>query len=144
MQTLTFHRGTYQIDVAFVSSPLILPHIKAGKVKPLAVNAPARSPLLPEVPTLAEAGLPQFDRYTWFGMFAPAGTHNEDGRRKGRHGLNRSGSILLPLSGTGAGSSRYFECARHIHVARSTGAAVTSPITSSQALTISSELTVLS
>ena len=43
-------------------------------MKPLAVNAPKRSALMPEVPTLAEAGLPGFDRYTWFGMFAPAGT----------------------------------------------------------------------
>ena len=50
-------------------------------MRPLALNGPQRSPLLPEVPTLAEAGLPAFDRYTWFGMFAPAGTPAEIVRR---------------------------------------------------------------
>src|SRR5512134_761689 len=59
----------------------VMPHVKAGNVRPLAVNAPQRSPLLPEVPTLAQAGLPAFDRYTWFGMFAPAGTPPEVVRR---------------------------------------------------------------
>jgi tripartite-type tricarboxylate transporter receptor subunit TctC len=58
-----------------------MPNIKAGTVKPLAVNAAHRSALLPEIPTLAEAGLPAFDRYTWFGMFAPAGTPAEIVRR---------------------------------------------------------------
>ena len=62
------------VSMLFDSLASVMPHIKSGKVKPLAVNAPRRSPLLPEVPTLAEAGMPQFDRYTWFGMFAPAGT----------------------------------------------------------------------
>ena len=58
----------------FDSLASVLPHVKSGSVRPLAMNAPQRSPLLPEVPTLAEAGMPAFDRYTWFGMFAPAGT----------------------------------------------------------------------
>jgi tripartite-type tricarboxylate transporter receptor subunit TctC len=62
------------IAMLFDSLASVMPHVKAGNVRPLAVNAPQRSPLLPEIPTLAEAGLPAFDRYTWFGMFAPAGT----------------------------------------------------------------------
>jgi len=65
------------IAMLFDSLASVMPHVRSGRVKPLAVNAPARSPLLPDVPTLAEAGLPQFDRYTWFGMFAPAGTPRE-------------------------------------------------------------------
>jgi tripartite-type tricarboxylate transporter receptor subunit TctC len=65
------------IAMLFDSLASVMPHIKSGKVKPLAVNASKRQALLPEVPTLAEAGMPQFDRYTWFGMFAPAGTPPE-------------------------------------------------------------------
>jgi tripartite-type tricarboxylate transporter receptor subunit TctC len=62
------------IAMLFDSLASVQPHIKAGRVKPLAVNAQKRSALMPEVPTLSEAGMPAFDRYTWFGMFAPAGT----------------------------------------------------------------------
>jgi tripartite-type tricarboxylate transporter receptor subunit TctC len=51
-----------------------LPNIKNGHVRPLALKAPKRSALLPDVPTFAEAGMAGFDVYTWFGMFAPAGT----------------------------------------------------------------------
>lgn len=62
------------VAMLFDSLASVMPHVKSGKVKPLAVNAARRQALLPDVPTLAEAGMPQFDRYTWFGMFAPAGT----------------------------------------------------------------------
>jgi len=65
------------VAMLFDSLASVQPHIKAGRVRPLAVNAQRRSALLPEVPTLAEAGMPAFDRYTWFGMFAPAGTPKE-------------------------------------------------------------------
>jgi tripartite-type tricarboxylate transporter receptor subunit TctC len=54
-----------------------LPNIRSGNVRPLALEAPQRSALLPEVPTFAEAGMPEFDLYVWFGMFAPAGTPRE-------------------------------------------------------------------
>ncbi len=62
------------IAMLFDSLASVQPHIRSGKVKPLALNAQQRSALLPEVPTFPEAGLAAFDRYTWFGMFAPAGT----------------------------------------------------------------------
>jgi tripartite-type tricarboxylate transporter receptor subunit TctC len=62
------------IAMLFDSLASVMPHIKAGNARPLALNARRRSALLPEVPTFAEAGLPEFDRYTWFGMFAPPGT----------------------------------------------------------------------
>lgn len=65
------------ISMLFDSLASVMPHIRSGKAKPLAVNASRRQALLPEVPTLAEAGMPQFDRYTWFGVFAPAGTPRE-------------------------------------------------------------------
>ena len=65
------------VAMLFDSLASVMPHVKSGKVRPLAINAPRRSQLLPDVPTLAEAGMPEFDRYTWFGMFAPAGTPRE-------------------------------------------------------------------
>ena len=51
-----------------------MPHVKAGKLKALAVTTAQRSKLAPELPTMAEAGLPGFDITTWFGLLAPAGT----------------------------------------------------------------------
>jgi tripartite-type tricarboxylate transporter receptor subunit TctC len=65
------------VAMLFDSLASVMPHVRSAKVKPLAVNADKRSGLLPEVPTFAEAGLSAFDRYTWFGMFAPAGTPRE-------------------------------------------------------------------
>ena len=53
------------------------PQLKAGKLKALAVTTGKRSPLAPELPTLAESGLPGFDIYTWWGLLAPAGTRPE-------------------------------------------------------------------
>jgi tripartite-type tricarboxylate transporter receptor subunit TctC len=63
-----------QVDVMFDNLPTALPHIKAGKLRGLAVSTAARSPLAPELPTMAESGLPGFDLSTWFAFFAPAGT----------------------------------------------------------------------
>jgi tripartite-type tricarboxylate transporter receptor subunit TctC len=57
-----------------IGIPAAAPQIKAGKLRALAVLAPQRSPTLPEVPTVAEAGLPDFDVTTWYGLLAPAGT----------------------------------------------------------------------
>ena len=49
-------------------------HIKAGKLRPLAVSGSARSMQLPDVPTLAESGLPNYAAYVWLGLVAPKGT----------------------------------------------------------------------
>lgn len=62
------------VAAAFVSTALGAAQIKGGKMRALATTAPARSPLLPEVPTFAESGLPKIDFSAWFAMFAPAGT----------------------------------------------------------------------
>jgi tripartite-type tricarboxylate transporter receptor subunit TctC len=51
-----------------------LPHVRAGKLRALGVSSLQRSPLAPEIPTLAESGVPGFDTATWNGLFAPAGT----------------------------------------------------------------------
>jgi tripartite-type tricarboxylate transporter receptor subunit TctC len=65
-----------QIDIAFISTPLILPHIKAGKVKAIAVGGKQRIAVLPEVPTLGET-YPGFEQISWFGILGPAGLSKE-------------------------------------------------------------------
>jgi tripartite-type tricarboxylate transporter receptor subunit TctC len=66
-------------DVAFMTVPmeLALPNIRSGKIRPLAVTGAQRAPLAPEVPTVAEAGLPDFNMDLWTGLLAPAGTPRE-------------------------------------------------------------------
>jgi tripartite-type tricarboxylate transporter receptor subunit TctC len=54
--------------------PPAMGHIKTGRVRALAVTTAQRSPLVPDIPTIAESGLPGFETVAWFGLFAPAGT----------------------------------------------------------------------
>ncbi|MDO8874973.1 MAG: tripartite tricarboxylate transporter substrate binding protein [Pseudolabrys sp.] len=63
-----------QIDGVVDNPPTVLPHIQAGKLKPLAVAAKARMPQLPDLPTAAQAGVANFEASSWFGVAAPAGT----------------------------------------------------------------------
>src|SRR3954465_2677510 len=63
-----------EVQLVFIGVPVPAPHIKAGRLRALAVLAKERSPILPDVPTAAEAGLPDFDVTTWYGILAPAGT----------------------------------------------------------------------
>lgn len=63
-----------QVDVMFDNAPSVMPHIKGGKLKAIAVTSSKRSPALPNVPTIAEVGLPAFEASSWFGVLAPAGT----------------------------------------------------------------------
>ena len=63
-----------EVHLVFIGVPVPAPHIKAGRLRGLAVLGRERSPLIPEVPTAAEAGLPDFDVTTWYGVLAPAGT----------------------------------------------------------------------
>ena len=63
-----------QVEILFGSLPSLLPTAKSGRVRPLAVGTPKRSPSLPEVPTVAESGYPGFDASLWLAFFAPAGT----------------------------------------------------------------------
>lgn len=62
-----------QVPIAFDNLPASLPHIQAGKLRALAVAGAQRSPALPDVPTLAEAGLPEAVVEPWFGVYGPAG-----------------------------------------------------------------------
>ena len=62
-----------QLQAMFDSLPAVLPHAKAGKVRVLAVSTPQRVPQLPDVPTVAESGVPGFDALGWLGIVAPKG-----------------------------------------------------------------------
>ena len=63
-----------QLAMLFDSLASVMPHVRSNRARPIAVNAERRSALLPDVPTLTEAGMPEFNTSTWFGLFAPAGT----------------------------------------------------------------------
>jgi tripartite-type tricarboxylate transporter receptor subunit TctC len=63
-----------QLQILFADVGLIAPHVKAGKLKGLAVTGKTRSTSLPELPTMIEAGVPGYQAGTWYGILAPAGT----------------------------------------------------------------------
>jgi tripartite-type tricarboxylate transporter receptor subunit TctC len=65
------------IEAMFAIIPAVLPHVRAGKMKALAVTALKRSALAPEVPSVAELGYPQLESLAWIGLLAPAGTQRE-------------------------------------------------------------------
>ncbi len=62
-----------QVQLASMGLPVAIPHVRSGKLRAIAVTGAARSSLLPEVPTVSEAGLPGFEVTSWYGVFGPAG-----------------------------------------------------------------------
>jgi tripartite-type tricarboxylate transporter receptor subunit TctC len=64
----------HQVQMAFLDQPVLLPHIKSGALRPIAIGASDHAQTLPEVPTTAEAGMPDLLAENWHGMIAPAGT----------------------------------------------------------------------
>jgi tripartite-type tricarboxylate transporter receptor subunit TctC len=62
------------VTFSFAVVPAALPHVQAGKLRAIAVSSAQRSSLVPDLPTVAESGLPGFDVFSWYGTFAPAGT----------------------------------------------------------------------
>ena len=66
-----------RVALMFDNLPSALPHVREGRLRALAVTAARRSPVLPDLPTIAEAGVPGYEATSWFGLFAPAGTPRE-------------------------------------------------------------------
>jgi len=63
-----------RVQVMFAVVPAALPHTSAGKLRALAISTASRSPLVPNLPTIAESGVPRYDVASWYGVLAPAGT----------------------------------------------------------------------
>src|SRR5687768_16996923 len=63
-----------QVQLVFATAASAVPHIKSGKIKGIAVTTIKRSALMPNIPTIAESGLPRFDANNWYGLLVPAGT----------------------------------------------------------------------
>src|SRR5882672_8019741 len=61
-----------QVQLYFATMPAAMPHVKSGKLVPIAVTSARRSQALPEIPTLAESGVPGYEASTWYGLLAPA------------------------------------------------------------------------
>lgn len=125
-----------QTDFMFDNLASATPQIKAGKLKPLAVTTAQRSPALPDVPTMAESGLPGFDVSTWFGVFAPAGTPPAIVARLNqtmtdalktqdmRDRLARMGAEAAPMSSAQFGELVRSELAKYQKVVKFSGAHV--------------------
>lgn len=69
------------VQLALLDIPVLLPHIRSGAVKPLAVSSETRAPLLPEVPTMGELGFPKVNSDNWYGLGAPGSTPLKDRER---------------------------------------------------------------
>ncbi|HEY5217611.1 MAG TPA: tripartite tricarboxylate transporter substrate binding protein [Pseudolabrys sp.] len=63
-----------QVQMVFLDLPVLLPQVKAGKLRPIAIGSPERAPTAMEVPTTIEVGMPDLQTENWYGMVAPAGT----------------------------------------------------------------------
>lgn len=103
VELLKVKTDTYAVHIPYASSPLavlailqgdvqfacvpavaVLPHVKAGKLRTLAVSTAQRSPLTPDIPTMKEAGLPEIESMAWMAVMAPAGTPTEIVQRMNR------------------------------------------------------------
>jgi tripartite-type tricarboxylate transporter receptor subunit TctC len=73
-----------QVQLFFATMPAAMPFVKAGKLRPLAVTSSQRSATLPDLPTIAESGLPGYSAVTWYGLLAPRGTPPEVVQRVSR------------------------------------------------------------
>jgi len=62
------------VEFSFNNIPASINYIKAGRLRAISITSAKRSPLLPDLPTMAEAGVPKFETSTWYGLLAPAAT----------------------------------------------------------------------
>ena len=92
------------VDIMFDNIVPVTPHVRSGKLKALAVTTPQRAESLPNVPTMAESGFPNFEAVAWFGLLAPAGTPAPIVERLNREvtGILKSPEVRDRLAGMGA------------------------------------------
>ena len=93
-----------QVDCTFTGSPAVIPHVKSGRLRALAVSSAQRLAALPDVPTVAESGYPGFEADQWYGIVAPAGTLVNRVQRLNAE-VNKAlvaPDVLTRLSGEGA------------------------------------------
>ncbi len=123
-----------QVQVMFDNMPSALPHVKAGKLRALAVTSAQRSPSAPDVPTMGEAGVPGFDVQSWFGLVAPKGTPKDIIARVNAEAVKALGSADIkerfmdlgavpgPMSPEGFGEYIRAEISRWSEVVKVSGA----------------------
>ena len=114
------------VSMLFDIVPLAVSNLQSGKVRALAVCAPERVKVLPDVPTIAEAGLPGMEAGAWFGLFAPAGTPPAAvawmNRRPGRLSRRRKSATASPDKARCCRSARRRRSARMSRPRPSAGA----------------------
>ena len=125
-----------QLEMMFDAIPTMVEHIKAGKVRALATTGKTRSPILPDVPTLAEAGVPGYEATIWLGVMAPRGTpaaivaklNTEIGRIVGSPDVRRAWAAqgAVPLVMTPDEFARYVgdDIVKWAHIVKISGAKV--------------------
>ena len=92
-----------QVQMSFMSLAPAVPHVKSGALRALAVASAKRSPILPDVPTVAEAGLPGYDVGSWWGLVAPTGTSREI--------IQRTESVVVSFLREASTAARFLEMA---------------------------------
>jgi tripartite-type tricarboxylate transporter receptor subunit TctC len=90
-----------QVQMAFMSMAPVIPHVKSGALRGLAVASAKRSLMLPDVPTVAEAGLPGYDVGSWWGLVAPINTPGEI--------IERAEGVVVPFLRAPATAARFRE-----------------------------------
>jgi tripartite-type tricarboxylate transporter receptor subunit TctC len=93
-----------EVDLSYENSLVVTPHVKAGKVKALAVTGTKRSKLMPELPTISESGLPGYNASGWYGLFVPAATPKPIVARLNQEAVKalRMPEVVRTLSSQGA------------------------------------------
>ena len=93
-----------QVALAFENPLPIMPQVKAGNIKVLAITSAERSPLFPDIPTLAESGVKGFDAQPWYGMLAPAGLPSDITEKMNNavQSVLASPGVVAQLKGQGA------------------------------------------
>ena len=95
---------TGQVQMLYSSIPSVLPHVKQGQLNAIAVGSAKRVPSLPDIPTIAESGVPGYEAYSWVGMIAPAGTPKDIITRLNREIVDilKQKDVADKLNGQGA------------------------------------------